>query len=99
MMGFLYGVAFAVEFALGTLILVGVFKDVWETAAKSKGLFWALGWSAYAMSFCSFLKAMGDVSQAFEIVTGTVQILFHTFVLSYVAIYMIDHWSDDNASQ
>ena len=91
-MGWLYGVASTVEFALGTLILVGLFNDVWQTAVRSKGLFWALGWSAYAMSFTSFLKAMGDTSPVFDVVTGAVQILFHTFVLSYVAIYMVEHW-------
>jgi len=95
MMQFLYGIAFSVEFALGTLILVGLFQNVWETAVKSKALFWALGWSAYAMSFTSFLKAMGDTSPVFDVVTGAVQILFHTFVLSYVAIYMIEHWGRD----
>ena len=97
MMGFLYGVAFTIEFALGTLILVGLFKDVWETAVKSKGLFWALGWSAYAMSFCSFLKAMGDTSPVFDVVTGSVQILFHALVLSYVTVYMVEHWGRDDA--
>ena len=96
-MGFLYGVAFTIEFALGTLILVGLFKDVWETAVKSKGLFWALGWSAYAMSFCSFLKAMGDTSPVFDVVTGSVQILFHALVLSYVTVYMVEHWGRDES--
>ena len=91
-MGWLYGVASTVEFALGTLILVGLFNDVWQTAVKSKGLFWALGWSAYAMSFCSFLKAMGDTSPVFEVVTGAAQILFHALVLSYVTVYMVEHW-------
>ena len=97
MMGWLYGVASTVEFALGTLILVGLFNDVWQTAVKSKGLFWALGWSAYAMSFCSFLKAMGDTSAVFDVVTGSVQILFHALVLSYVTVYMVEHWGRDNA--
>jgi len=96
-MGWLYGVASTVEFALGTLILVGLFNDVWQTAVKSKGLFWALGWSAYAMSFCSFLKAMGDTSPVFDVVTGSVQILFHALVLSYVTVYMVEHWGRDNA--
>ena len=95
MMQFLYGVAFTVEFALGTAILIGLFQNVWQTATKSKALFWALGWSAYAMSFTSFLKAMGDVSQVFETVTGVIQIMFHTFVLSYVMIYMLEHYHED----
>ena len=95
MMQFLYGIAFSVEFALGTLILVGLFQNVWETAVRSKALFWALGWSAYAMSFTSFLKAMGDTSPIFEIVTGVIQIMFHSFVLSYVMIYMLEHYHED----
>jgi len=89
---FLFGISFTIEFALGTLILVGLFKDVWATAISHRGLFWALGWSAYAMSFTSFLRAMGDTSETFALVAGTAQILFHTFVLSYIGIYLIEHW-------
>lgn len=92
--GFLYGVSFAIEFALGTLILVGLFNNVWKTARISQSLFWALGWSAFAMSFSSFMKAIGDASLAFEIFSASAQILFHALVLTYVVIYSVEHWGD-----
>lgn len=94
MSAFVWGVSFTIEFAIGTLILVGLFKGVWETAVNSKGLFWALGWSAYAMSFANFMRAMGDSSPAFGVVAQGAQVLFHGCVLSYIAIYMINHWQE-----
>ena len=93
---FLFGIAFAVEVSLGTLILIGLFKNVWVTAVGHKGLFWALGWSAYAMAFTSFIRAMGDTSPIFELTAGVAQILFHSFVLSYVGIFLVGHWRDES---
>jgi len=93
--GFLYGIQFAITFAIGTLVLVGLFRGVWETASQSKGLFWAIGWSSYLVSYSSFVKAIdGPPSPVFEVFATVSQLVFYAFVLTYILVYLITKWSD-----